>query len=106
MTQTRIQVPGVDLAAQYAQIRPDIDSAIQRVLDRTSFILGAEVENFETAFAAHVGARGAVGVSSGTAALQLALRVLGVGAGDEVITTAHTFIATAEAISNIGAIPV
>jgi len=106
MTQTRKHVPLVDLAAQYAQIRPDIDAAIQRVLDRTSFILGDEVEQFESAFASHVGAAGAVGVSSGTAALQLALRALGVGQGDEVITTAHTFIATAEAISNVGARPV
>jgi dTDP-4-amino-4,6-dideoxygalactose transaminase len=106
MTQTRIHVPGVDLAAQYAQIRGDIDAAIQRVLDRTSFILGSEVETFESDYAAYVGAKGAVGLSSGTAALELALRALGVGDGDEVITTAHTFIATAEAISNIGARPV
>ena len=61
---------------------------------------------FETAFAAHIGANGAVGVASGTSALQLALRACGVGRGDEVITTAHTFIATAEPIALLGAIPV
>jgi dTDP-4-amino-4,6-dideoxygalactose transaminase len=68
--------------------------------------MGKEVADFEQAFASSVGAQGAVGVSSGTAALRLALQVLGVGAGDEVITTSHTFIATAEAISHTGARPV
>lgn len=96
----------VDLAAQYRAIRPEVDAAIQRVLDATSFILGDEVRQFEAAWAQHVGAGGAVGVSSGTAAIELSLRALGVGEGDEVITTAHTFIATAEAITNVGARPV
>ncbi len=75
-------------------------------MDNTSFILGKEVLDFEHAFAAYVGARGAVGIASGTAALQLSLLALGIGPGDEVITTAHTFIATAEAISLTGAKPV
>ena len=101
-----MQIPLVDLQAQYGSIRGDIDAAIRRVLDNQSFILGPEVDAFEAAFAAHVGAAGAVGLSSGTAALELAMRGLGVVAGDEVITTAHTFIATAEAIKNIGAVPV
>lgn len=96
----------VDLGAQYRSIRGEIDGAIQRVLDNTSFILGDEVRQFEAAWAAAVGAGGAVGVSSGTAAIELSLRALGVGPGDEVITTAHTFIATAEAITNAGATPV
>ncbi|HEX6868622.1 MAG TPA: DegT/DnrJ/EryC1/StrS family aminotransferase [Candidatus Limnocylindrales bacterium] len=96
----------VDLAAQYRVIRSDVDAAIQRVLDNTSFILGDEVKAFEAAWAAHVGAAGAVGVSSGTAAIELALRALGVGPGDEVITASHTFIATAEAVTNAGATPV
>lgn len=100
----RVQL--VDLGAQYRSIRPEIDAAIQRVLDTTSFILGDEVHRFETAWARHVGAGGAVGVSSGTAAIELALRALGVRPGDEVITAAHTFIATAEAITNAGARPV
>ena len=69
-----MRVELVDLAAQYHSIRAEIDSAIQRVLDNTSFILGDEVRTFEAALAEHVGAAGAVGVSSGTAALELALR--------------------------------
>jgi dTDP-4-amino-4,6-dideoxygalactose transaminase len=101
-----MQVPLVDLAAQYRSIRPEVDAAIQRVLDRTSFILGDEVSTFESAFADYVKASGAVGVSSGTAAIELSLRAIGLQSGDEVITTAHTFIATAEAITNAGGRPV
>jgi dTDP-4-amino-4,6-dideoxygalactose transaminase len=101
-----MRVELVDLAAQYRAIKVDVDAAIQRVLDTTSFILGDEVKAFETAWANHVGTAGAVGVSSGTAAIELALRALGVGPGDEVITSAHTFIATAEAVTNVGARPV
>ena len=105
-TTTRTDIPLVDLRAQYASIRSEIDEAIQRVLDSTSFILGREVSAFEDAFAADVGATGCVGVASGTTALELALRACDIGAGDEVITAAHTFIATAEAISHTGAKPV
>lgn len=101
-----MQVPLVDLAAQYRSIQPDVDAAINRVLTNTSFILGEEVRLFEEEFASYVGVSGAVGVASGTAALELSLRALGIGPGDEVITTAHTFIATAEAVSNVGATPV
>lgn len=101
-----VQIPLVDLKAQYAAIKPEIDAAIARVLDSTGFILGAEVLAFEKKYAAWVGVRGAVGVASGTAALHLALRACGVGPGDEVITTAYTFVATAEAISQVGATPV
>ena len=99
-------IPLVDLQAQYRSIGEDIDSAIRRVIETTSFILGPEVANFEKAFAAYCGAEHCAGVSSGTSALELALRALGIGAGDEVITVAHTFIATAEAISATGAKPV
>jgi dTDP-4-amino-4,6-dideoxygalactose transaminase len=101
-----IQIPLVDLKLQYASIKSEIDAAIQRVLDNSSFILGKEVSDFEEAFAATVGARGMVGLASGTGALQLALRAIGVGPGDEVITTAHTFFATAEGVSQLGARPV
>src|SRR5881628_1793633 len=101
-----MQVPLVDLKAQYATIKLEIDAAIQRVLDNTSFILGKEVTDFEAEFARYVGAKGAVGVASGTAALNLAFQACGIGPGDEVITTAHTFIATSEAISQTGATPV
>ena len=101
-----IQVPFVDLKAQYAGIKPEIDAAIQRVVDGAGFILGEEVSHFEQGLAATAGAKDAVGVSSGTGALLLALLAVGVKPGDEVITTAHTFIATAEAVSRIGARPV
>ena len=101
-----MHVPLVDLAAQYETIQSDVWAAIERVLANTNFILGDEVAQFEAAFAGYVQAEGAAGVASGTAALELSLRALGVGEGDEVITTAHTFIATAEAICNVGARPV
>jgi dTDP-4-amino-4,6-dideoxygalactose transaminase len=100
------QIPLVDLKAQYARIKPELDGAIQRVLDNASFILGAEVAQFEAAFADYIGVKHAISVSSGTAALQLALLACGIGAGDEVITTPHTFFATAEMVSQVGARPV
>ncbi len=99
-------IPLVDLRSQYASIKSEIDEAVQRVLNEANFILGPEVEGFERSFADYVGTSGAVGVASGTAALELALRALGIGPGDEVITPAHTFIATAGAVSNVGARPV
>jgi dTDP-4-amino-4,6-dideoxygalactose transaminase len=99
-------VPLVDLRAQYVAIQDEIDDAIRRVLDNTSFILGPEVQRFERAFATFLGADEVVGVSSGTSALHLSLVACGVGPGDEVITSPLTFIATAEAISQTGARPV
>ena len=99
-------VPLVDLGAQYREIGDEVDAAIRRILETTRFILGPDVKEFEAAFASYVSADGAVGVASGTAGLHLALLACGVGPGDEVITTAHTFIATAEAISHAGATPV
>lgn len=99
-------IPLVDLHAQYRAIRPQVEAALQRVLERATFILGPEVDRFEQAFARYVGATGAVGVASGTAALHLALVACGIGPGDEVITTAFTFVATAETISHTGARPV
>lgn len=99
-------IPFVDLSAQYLSIKAEINEAIQRVLDNTSFIMGPEVASFEKEWAAFCDIPYAVGVASGTAALQLGLLALGVGEGDEVITTTHTFIATAEAIRHVGARPV
>ncbi len=96
----------VDLHAQYAAIKPEIDAAIQRVVDNTSFIMGPEVACFEQSFATMSNVAFGVGVASGTAALHLALLACGVGPGDEVITTPFTFFATAEAISQTGARPV
>lgn len=101
-----MNIPLVDLKAQYRAIQPEVDGAVQRVLDKASFILGPEVNSFEAAFADYCDAAGCVGVASGTAALQLALMACGVGPGDEVITASHTFIATAEAIAWAGARPV
>jgi dTDP-4-amino-4,6-dideoxygalactose transaminase len=99
------QIPLVDLRAAYRALRPELDAAIARVVGAGAFIGGPEVAAFERAFADFCGARRAVGVASGTAALHLALRALGVGPGDAVVTVAHTFAATAEAIEHTGARP-
>ena len=101
-----MQIPLVDLTAQYRHLKPDLDSAIQRVLDRGQFILGPEVEALEREIADYCGTRHAVGVASGTDALELSLRACDIGPGDEVITTAFSFFATAEAILTVGATPV
>lgn len=100
------QVPFVDLAAQYAAIAEEVNGATSKVLRRTDFILGRDVGLFEEEFAAFCEAEYAVGVDSGTSALELALRAYGIGPGDEVITAANTFIASALPISYTGAIPV
>jgi len=99
-------IPFVDLRAQYDSLRGEIDRAISAVLQRGSFILGQEVAAFESEFAASCGVAHAVGVSSGTSALQIALLAGGVGPGDEVITVAHTAVATVAAIEMCGARPV
>ena len=99
-------VPFVDLKAQYQSIKDEIDAAVARVIQNTSFILGPEVEAFEQAFAEYVGARFCLGLNSGTAALHLALLAGGVGPGDEVIVPANSFFATAEAVSVVGATPI
>jgi dTDP-4-amino-4,6-dideoxygalactose transaminase len=96
----------VDLKIQYEDIRDEIDKAVLDVIRSTSFILGPQGRTLEQSVAAYHGVRFAVSVASGTDALHLALRAAGVGPGDEVITTPFTFIATAEAISYIGAVPV
>lgn len=101
-----MKIPLVDLYAQYQAIKPEIDAAIERVIQNSSYILGPEVKTFEKNFAALSGTKEAVGTDSGTAALHLALLLLDVGPGDEVITTTHTFIATAEVVSLTGARPV
>lgn len=99
-------VPFVDLQAQHRSLRADIDRAISRVISESSFILGPEVEAFEREFATYLGADNAVGLSSGTDAIHLALKAMGIGPGDEVIVPAFTFIATASGVSMSGATPV
>ena len=101
-----MKVKFVDLSAQHKTLEHEIKEVFNRVLANCSFVLGPEVEKFEKAFAAYCGAAHCVAVTNGTAALQLALQGLGVGHGGEVITVAHTFIATAEAINATGARPV
>lgn len=101
-----MKVPFVDLKAQHKAIQNDIESAIANVIGDTAFVGGKYVDQFEENFASFLGTKHTVGVSSGTSALQLALLAMGVGPGDEAITAANTFIATAEAISHAGATPV
>jgi dTDP-4-amino-4,6-dideoxygalactose transaminase len=101
-----VPIPLVDLKAQYLSIKSEIDAAIQGVIDTTSFIMGPELRRFEEAFAAFCGTKYAIGTGSGTEALHMAFRALGIGPGDEVITTPHTFIATAEMLGPLGARPV
>lgn len=99
-------IPLVDLKSQYQSIKSEIDSAIENIISNTRFIGGAELDAFEADYAKFQGTDYAVGVASGTGAIFLALRALGIQAGDEVITTAHSFIATIEPVEEIGAIPV
>ena len=101
-----MRIPMVDLQAQYRDLGAELDAAIQSVVRSGHFVLGPEVEAFEREAAAYCGVRHAVSVASGTDALHLALRAAGVGRGDEVVTTPFTFIATAGAISQVGALPV
>lgn len=100
------RIPFINLKQQHKSIKEEIDAAIQRVIDNSSFSLGEEVELFEKEFADFCGVKYSVGVSSGTDALHLALLACGVGEGDEVITAPNTFIATTEAISMCKAVPV
>ena len=99
-------IPFVDLQAQYARIKPEIEAAVLAVLASGHYVQGAEVAAFEAEFAAYSGARHAVAVNTGTSALHLALLAAGVGPGDEVVTVPHTFAATVAAIEYAGARPV
>jgi dTDP-4-amino-4,6-dideoxygalactose transaminase len=105
-THTQVHVPFVDLNAQYRSIKEEIAEAIDQVLESARFVGGPWVENFEDDFARFVGCKYAIGMSSGTSALELALKSAGIGPGDEVVVPAFTFFATAEAVSNVGAKPV
>jgi dTDP-4-amino-4,6-dideoxygalactose transaminase len=99
-------IPMVNLKAQYAEIKDEIERGLAETIDNCSFILGPHVQAFEKEAADYLGVKHAIGCASGTDALHLALLAEGIGAGDEVITSAFTFIATAEAIKYVGAKPV
>src|SRR6266700_7692227 len=103
---SKMKVPYFDLKEQYSQLREEILGALDRVSRNASFILGEEVEKFEHEFADYCETKHCVALNSGTSALHLALLTAGIGPGDEVITTANTFIATVEAIFYTGATPV
>ncbi|MBU4376406.1 MAG: DegT/DnrJ/EryC1/StrS family aminotransferase [Candidatus Omnitrophica bacterium] len=101
-----MKIPIMNLSLQYEELKTDIDRVMRRIAETSSFILGKETEEFEKEIAAYCQTKYAVGVNSGTDALILALTALGIKEGDEVITTPFTFVATAEAISRVGARPV
>src|SRR3954469_11356136 len=101
-----MSVPFLDLKAAYEELRDEIDAAIRRTCESGWYILGPEVEAFEEEFAGYLGVSHCVGVGNGLDALQLALRALDVGPGDEVIVSSNTFIATWLAVTSVGAVPV
>ncbi len=101
-----MKVPLVDLKAQQAEVGDEVRLALDTVFENTAFVGGPQVAAFETEYAAFVGTAHCVGVANGTDALELALRAVGVSPGGEVVIPANTFIATAEAVSRIGAVPV
>lgn len=101
-----MQIPLVDLRAQYQTIKPEVMAAFEDVLEQMHLFLGPQCQAFEQEFASYCGCQYGVGLSNGTDALALALRACGIGSGDEVITVANTFIATVEAIALVGATPV
>jgi dTDP-4-amino-4,6-dideoxygalactose transaminase len=98
-----MNIPFVDLKAQYRSIRPEIDAAIASVIEQTAFVGGTFLKEFEQAFARYCGMSHGVGLANGTDALFVALKTLGVGPGDEVLTVANSFVATSEAIKMAGA---
>jgi len=101
-----MMIPFVNLQAQLERLKPELLASIEEVIDSRDFIQGRYLEEFEAGFAQVHGAKHVIGCANGTAGLALALRSAGVGPGDEVITVAHTFIATVEAICEVGATPV
>lgn len=98
-----MKIAFVDLRAQHDEVREELETAVRCIIDESAFIGGRYVEGFERDFAAFCGVRECVGVGSGTDALRIALQIVGVGPGDAVVTVAHTFIATAEAVTQVGA---
>lgn len=101
-----MNIPFVDLKTQYHSLKNEIDAAIQSVIDRTAFIKGSEIKEFEEAYEKAYGVKHCIGVANGTDAIYIVLKMLGIGRGDEVITVANSWISTAETISQSGAKPV
>lgn len=99
-------IPFIDLQTQQEKIKPELDRRLARVLAHGKYILGPEVQELEERLADYVGVKHCIGCANGTDALLIALMALGVGAGDEVITTAFTYVATGEVIARLGAVPV
>ncbi len=101
-----MKVPFVDLHAQYLSIKSDIDTAISDVIKNTSFIGGGAIKEFEAAFGSYCGVKHVIACANGTDSLEMILQAWGIGAGDEVIVPAHSWISTSEAVSSVGARPV
>lgn len=103
MSENNIKIPFVDLVTQYRNMKTEIDGAIASVIESSSFIGGTYVKKFEKEFADFIGIKNCVGCASGTDALEVLLRVMGIGRGDEVLVPANTWISTAEAVTTVGA---
>ena len=101
-----MNVPFLNLKAQYTNLKSDIDTAIQNVISETAFIKGKYVDQFEKEFASSYGVKHCIGVANGTDAIYIILKMLSIGAGDEVITVANTWISSSETITQAGAKPV
>ncbi len=101
-----MKVPFLELKPAYEELREELDAAYHRVMDSGWYLLGAELEAFESEYSAYCGTKHCIGVGNGLDALQISLKAYGVGPGDEVIVPAHTFIATWLAVANVGATPV
>lgn len=101
-----LQIPLINLKKQYETIKSDADKSVLEILSSANYIMGGNVKSFENEFAEYIGSKHAISVANGTDALVIALKALGIGEGDEVITTPFTFFASAEGISAVGAIPV
>ena len=101
-----MKVPYTDLATQIRPLKRNFSKALESVIESGNYVLGKELENFEYKFSAYLNSTYGIGVANGTSALYLSLKSLGIGAGDEVITTPHSYFATASSIILSGADPV
>ena len=101
-----MKIPFIDLQAQYQKYKPEIDEAVQNVLNSSQYIMGPQIKKLEDELASYTGTKHAIACSSGTDALLIALMAMDIKPGDEVITTPFTFISTTEVLSLLGAVPV